>query len=120
MTTAVEAAPFIGGALLVSGAGVWASRRAELIRRWSSWVLIALVVGGAFALGAPAVAVLASVLAAAAMAEYARAAGLRLPEALVAGAAGSAPQPLAWLAPELLWPVLAAGALAALGRAAGR
>ncbi|MFC7742497.1 phosphatidate cytidylyltransferase [Nocardiopsis composta] len=114
MTTAVEAALFIGGALLVSGAGVWASRRAELIRRWSSWVLIALVVGGAFALGAPAVAVLASVLAAVAMAEYARAAGLRLPEALVAGAAVTALPPLAWLAPELLWRVLAAGALAAV------
>ncbi|WP_017556640.1 phosphatidate cytidylyltransferase [Nocardiopsis baichengensis] len=113
MIGAVEAAPYVAGALGVSGAGVWLSRRRELVRRWASWAVIAPVAGGAFALGAPATAVLAAAIAAVAMAEYGRMAGLRAPETAVAAATVAALPLVAWLAPEQLWRAAAAGALAA-------
>ncbi|MDA2803297.1 phosphatidate cytidylyltransferase [Nocardiopsis suaedae] len=113
MIGAVEAAPYIAGALGVSGAGVWLSRRRELVRRWISWAVIAPVVGGAFALGAPGAAVLASAVAAVAMAEYGRMAGLRTAETAVAGTVVAALPATAWLAPDLLWRAALLGVLAA-------
>jgi hypothetical protein len=58
--------------LVVAGIAVLASRRRELIRRWTTWVMIAPVVGIPIWIGRGTTAVLAAALAVVAVMEYAR------------------------------------------------
>lgn len=83
----LDAAPYLAGALGVSGLAVWRSRQRELVRRWTTWAIAAPLVTGALLLGSVGAAALASVLGAICALEYIRLARLRLPEgaALVAG-----------------------------------
>jgi phosphatidate cytidylyltransferase len=67
-----SATPFVAGALGISGLAVLRSRRRELVRRWTTWLVTAPLVGGAFLLGRPAVAALAAVLGAVGAWELAR------------------------------------------------
>jgi phosphatidate cytidylyltransferase len=100
------AAPYVAGALGVSGAAVVASGRAELIKRWATWCLTAPIVGGALLLGPVAVTALASMLGAVAAWELARLTGLREPERrLLLGVAALLPV-LAFMTPDRLTGVL--------------
>jgi phosphatidate cytidylyltransferase len=58
--------------LAVAGVAVLASRRRELIQKWTTWAMIAMVVGIPFWIGAGTTAVLAAALAVVAVIEYAR------------------------------------------------
>jgi len=102
----------MAGVLAVGGAGVLASRNAELIRRWRTWVVSAPLVAGCLWLGAPGAAGLAAALGVVAAVEYGRLARLRAADVtLIAVAAVAAPL-AAWRAPAELARVLAAAALA--------
>jgi phosphatidate cytidylyltransferase len=106
------AAPYVGGALGVSGVAVVASGRGELFARWGTWCLTAPIVGGALIAGPVAVMVLAAALGVVGGWELGRISVLRRPERLILmGAAGGMPM-VAAIAPEriagalLLLPVL--------------
>lgn len=102
----------IGGVLVLGGVGVLASRNAELIRRWRTWLVSAPLVAGCLWLGAPGAAALAAGLGVIAAVEYGRLARLRRADvALVAVAAIAVPL-TAWRAPADLVRVLAVAALA--------
>jgi len=58
--------------LAIAGIAVLVSRRRELIQKWTTWVLIAMVVGIPFWMGKGATAVLAAALAVVAVIEFAR------------------------------------------------
>jgi phosphatidate cytidylyltransferase len=60
------------GILVIAGIAVLASRRRELIQKWSTWMLIAPVVGIPIWIGRGTTAVLAAALAVVAVMEYAR------------------------------------------------
>ena len=60
------------GILVIAGIAVFASRRRELIQKWTTWALIAPVVGIPIWIGRGTTAVLAAVLAVVAVIEYAR------------------------------------------------
>jgi phosphatidate cytidylyltransferase len=60
------------GILVIAGIAVLASRRRELIQKWSTWMLIAPVVGMPIWIGRGTTAVLAAALAVVAVMEYAR------------------------------------------------
>jgi phosphatidate cytidylyltransferase len=60
MITVLDSAPYVAGALGIGGAGVLASRRRELILRWTTWAVTAPLVGGAMLLGAPGATALAA------------------------------------------------------------
>ncbi len=88
--------------LLVAGAAVLASRRRELIRRWTTWVMIAPVVGIPIWIGRGTTAVLAAALAVVAVFEYARLVKLgKVDTYLLLGLAVLYPL-AAWLHPPLL------------------
>ena len=72
MIGVLDTAPYVAGALGAGGVGVFASRRRELIRRWSTWAVTAPIVGGAVLLGRPGMTILASALAVVATVEYGR------------------------------------------------
>ena len=119
------AAPYVAGALGVSGAAVFASGRAELIKRWATWCLTAPIVGGALLVGPIAVTALASLLGAVAAWELARMTRLRTPERLLLlGVAAVLPVLAAWSPDRLtgllvLLPVLFVLPTIARGEAAG-
>jgi phosphatidate cytidylyltransferase len=104
---ALDAAPYVAGALGAGGVGVWLSGQRELVRRWTTWVVTAPVVGGALAFGSGGATVLASVLAVVAVREYAR----------LVGCLTAADRVFLQVSAVLL-PVLAYVAPSALGRAA--
>lgn len=83
----LDTAPYLAGALGVSGLAVWRSRQRELVRRWLTWAIAAPLVTVSLLLGHPGAAVLASLLGAVCALEYARLVRLRAPERalLVAG-----------------------------------
>ncbi|MET0740272.1 MAG: phosphatidate cytidylyltransferase [Candidatus Nanopelagicales bacterium] len=119
------AAPYVAGALGVSGAAVVASGRRELIARWWTWCLTAPIVGGALLVGPMAVTTLASVLGVVAAWEFARMTALRAPErVLLMGVVGTLPV-LAALSPGrltgalLLLPMLFALPTIARGETSG-
>lgn len=109
MIGVLDTAPYVAGALGAGGVGVFASRRRELIRRWSTWAVTAPVVGGAMLLGTPGAAVLAVALAIVAVAEYGRLVRLPMPDRCTIGAAVSAVIATAALAPGHVSSALAAG-----------
>jgi phosphatidate cytidylyltransferase len=88
--------------LVIAGIAVLASRRRELIQKWTTWVLIAPVVGIPIWIGRGTTAVLAAVLAVIAVIEYARLVKLsRVDTCLLLGLAVLYPL-AAWLRPSLL------------------
>ncbi|MQY08920.1 phosphatidate cytidylyltransferase [Actinomadura macrotermitis] len=114
MMTALQAAPAVGGALVVGGVGVALSRRREYIVRWCAWAVAVPVALGAFALGGPGLALLAALGGTVCAAEYAALARLRWADRGVLHAAVLALPAAAWLVPGQLPRVLAAAVLAAL------
>jgi phosphatidate cytidylyltransferase len=88
--------------LAIGGIAVLVSRRRELIQKWTTWVLIAMVVGIPFWIGKGATAVLAAALAVVAVIEFARLVRLsRLDTCLLVTLAVLYPV-AAWLRPSLL------------------
>src|SRR5258708_40257331 len=92
------------GILVIGGIAVLASRRRELIRKWTTWVLIAPVVGIPIWIGRGTTSVLAAALAVEAVVEYPRLGKLsRVDTGLLLGPAGMYPL-AAWLHHPLLLP----------------
>jgi phosphatidate cytidylyltransferase len=90
--------------LVIGGIAVLASRRRELIQKWTTWVLIAPVVGIPIWIGRGTTAVLAAALAVVAVMEYARLVKpSRVDTGLLLGLAVLYPL-AAWLRPSLLAP----------------
>jgi phosphatidate cytidylyltransferase len=88
--------------LVIGGIAVLASRRRELIQKWTTWVLIAPVVGIPIWIGRGTTAVLAAALAVVAVMEYARLVKpSRVDTGLLLGLAVLYPL-AAWLRPSLL------------------
>ncbi|MFE6892489.1 phosphatidate cytidylyltransferase [Streptomyces sp. NPDC057694] len=112
MTTVASLAPWLGGALALAGAGVLASRRRELMVRWCAWAVGVPLVTGAFWLGAPGVAALATAAALIAVREFGGLLDLPLTDRAVLAAAVTAVIVTAWLAPGEILRAGAAGALA--------
>ncbi|MFJ8828176.1 phosphatidate cytidylyltransferase [Streptomyces sp. NPDC102467] len=112
MTGVASLAPWLGGALVVSGVAVGVSRHRELLIRWCAWALGMPVVTAAFWWGRPGIALLAGIVAVVAVLEFG--ALTRLPRAERAVLATAVPGLIlaaAW-APDQLWRVGAVGALA--------
>jgi phosphatidate cytidylyltransferase len=88
--------------LAIAGIAVLVSRKRELIQKWTTWVLIAMVVGIPFWMGKGATAVLAAALAVVAVIEFARLVKLsRLDTGMLLSLAVLYPL-AAWLRPSLL------------------
>ncbi|MGW4392551.1 phosphatidate cytidylyltransferase [Streptomyces sp. NPDC004685] len=112
MTGVASLAPWLGGALVVSGVAVGVSRRRELIVRWCAWAGGVPVVIAAFWWGRPGVALLAGIVAVIAVLEFG--ALTRLPHADRAVLATAVPGLIvaaAW-APDEAWRLGAVGAFA--------
>lgn len=88
--------------LAVAGAAVLISRKPELIQKWRTWVLIAPAVGLPVWFGEGSTAVLASILAVVAVAEFARLVGLGRADTGVLTTLAVLYPFAAWLRPELL------------------
>lgn len=88
--------------LVVAGLAVLASGRAELRRRWVTWVLIAPVVGLPIWLGRPTTALLAAVLAVQGVREFVPMVNLPRPERVILFGLAVAYPVAAWLSPSLL------------------
>jgi phosphatidate cytidylyltransferase len=86
----------------VAGVAVFASRRRELIQKWTTWVLILPVVGIPIWLGRGPTALLAAVLAVIAVLEYARLTRLNRVDTGVLLALAVLYPLTAWLRPQLL------------------
>lgn len=97
--------------LALGGVAVAATGRAELRRRWSTWVLIAPVVGLPIWAGRPTTTALAVLLAVLAVREFVLLVRLPRPEALLLYALGVLYPLAAWQGPDLLLlaPVVALG-----------
>ncbi|MER5951837.1 phosphatidate cytidylyltransferase [Streptomyces sp. NPDC001904] len=112
MTTVASLAPWLGGALALAGAGVAASRRRELMVRWCAWAVGVPAVTGAFWLGPPGVAAVATAAALIAVHEFGGLLNLPRVDRAVLSAAVAAVILSAWLAPGETLRAAAAGALA--------
>ncbi|MFF4030287.1 phosphatidate cytidylyltransferase [Streptomyces sviceus] len=121
MTTVASLAPFLGGALALSGVAVAVSRRRELMVRWCAWAVGVPLVTAAFWWGEPGAAAVAVVVGVIAVLEFG---GLmllgRVDRAVLAAAVASVVL-TAWLAPGevLRAPAVGALAVAAVPLAAG-
>ena len=102
----------LAGVLALGGAGALASRNAEVIRKWRTWMVCAPLVAGFLWLGAPGAALLAAGLGAAGAVEYGRLARLRTADSWLVAAAAAALPLVAWRAPARLGHVFAAALLA--------
>jgi phosphatidate cytidylyltransferase len=102
----------MAGVLALGGVGVLATRNAELISRWRTWLVSAPLVAGCLWFGAPGAVALAAALGVVAAVEYGRLARLRRADVLVVAAAAVAVPLAAWRAPAGLPRVLGAAALA--------
>ena len=103
----------LAGVLALGGAAALASRNAEVIRKWRTWMACAPLVAGFLWLGAPGAALLAAGLGAAGAVEYGRLARLRTADSWLVAAAAAALPLVAWRAPARLGHVFAAALLAA-------
>lgn len=99
----LDTAPYLAGALGVSGLAVWRSRQRELVRRWLTWAVAAPLVTVSLLLGSPGAAALAAALGVVCALEYARLVRLRTPERLIL-VAGTALLPWVALAGDMHWP----------------
>jgi phosphatidate cytidylyltransferase len=102
MITVLDSAPYVAGALGIGGAGVLASRRRELILRWTTWAVTAPVVGGAMLLGAPGATALAAGIGIVCAVEYGRLVRLPKVDRTVLAAAVAMLAVAAWLDPDHL------------------
>ncbi|WP_443058119.1 phosphatidate cytidylyltransferase [Streptomyces sp. NBC_00820] len=105
-------APFLGGALALSGVAVAASRRRELLIRWCAWAVGVPLVAGAFWLGRPGAAAVAVAVGVIAVLEFGGLMRLGRVDRVVLAAAVTGVVLAAWLAPGQVFRVLAIGALA--------
>lgn len=112
MLGVVEIAPWVGGLLALSGVAIALSGRRDLLRRWCLWVVAVPVVLALFWWGEPGLALLTSVVAVVATLELGRMLELPRVDRLVLGAALLAVVGTAWLSPEHVVQVAAAGLLA--------
>ncbi|WP_269302547.1 phosphatidate cytidylyltransferase [Aeromicrobium sp. HA] len=111
MVSVESLVPWIGGALVIGGIAVLASRRGELIRRWLIWAGAVPVVVALFWWGGPGTALLASVAGIVAAIELGILLGLRREDVVVLGVALVGVVGTAWLEPDLVLHALGAGAL---------
>jgi phosphatidate cytidylyltransferase len=102
----------MGCVLAVGGAGALASRNAELIRTWRTWLVSAPLVAGFLWLGAPGAALLAAGLGVVGAVEYGRLARLGAADSWLVAAVAAILPLVAWRAPGRLGHVLAAALLA--------
>ena len=102
----------LAGVLALGGMGALASRNAEVIRTWRTWMVCAPLVAGFLWLGAPGAALLAGGLGAVGAMEYGRLARLRTADSWLVAAAAAALPLIAWRAPARLGHVFAAALLA--------
>ncbi|TDC06038.1 phosphatidate cytidylyltransferase [Nonomuraea longispora] len=79
----LDTAPYLAGALGVSGLAVWRSRQRELARRWTTWAVAAPLVTGCLLLGPRGATVLAVLLGVVCAVEYTRLVRLRTPERVI-------------------------------------
>ncbi|WTI12737.1 phosphatidate cytidylyltransferase [Streptomyces sp. NBC_00820] len=112
MITMASLAPFLGGALALSGVAVAASRRRELLIRWCAWAVGVPLVAGAFWLGRPGAAAVAVAVGVIAVLEFGGLMRLGRVDRVVLAAAVTGVVLAAWLAPGQVFRVLAIGALA--------
>ncbi|MGI5358688.1 phosphatidate cytidylyltransferase [Streptomyces sp. CA-252508] len=112
MTTVASLAPFLTGALALSGVAVAASRRRELLVRWCAWAVGVPLVTAAFWWGRPGTAAIACVVGVIAVVEYGGLLRLGRADRAVLAAAVVGVVLAAWLAPGEVFRVAAAGALA--------
>ncbi|MGW7053496.1 phosphatidate cytidylyltransferase [Streptomyces sp. NPDC054887] len=112
MTSVAALAPWLGGALLVSGVAVVASRRRELLVRWCAWAVGVPVVTAAFWWGRPGIALLSITVAVVAVLEFGALTRLPRTDRTVLATAVTGLIVAAALAPEHVWRVAAVGALA--------
>jgi phosphatidate cytidylyltransferase len=88
--------------LVIGGIAVFASRKRELIQKWTTWLLIAPIVGIPVWIGRGPTAVLAAALAVIAVMEYARLVKLSRIDTAILLALGVLYPLAAWLRPSLL------------------
>lgn len=112
MSSVAALAPWLGGALLVSGVAVGVSRRRELLVRWSAWAVGVPVVTAAFWWGRPGITLLAAVVAVVAVLEFGALTRLPRADRAVLAAAVTGLVVAAASAPEQVWRVGAVGVLA--------
>jgi phosphatidate cytidylyltransferase len=112
VTSVAVLAPWLGGALLVSGMVVGASRRRELLVRWCAWAVGVPVATAAFWWGRPGIALLAGIVAVIAVLEFGALTRLPRTDRAVLAAAVTGLIIAAATAPDQVWRVGALGALA--------
>ena len=112
MSSVAALAPWLGGALLVSGVVVGASRRRELMVRWCAWAVGVPVATAAFWWGRPGIALLAVVVAVVAVLEFGALTRLPRTDRGVLAAAVTGLVVAAAFSPDHVWRVGAVGAVA--------
>jgi phosphatidate cytidylyltransferase len=112
MVTVASLAPHLGGALVLSGIAVVASRRRELLVRWFAWAIGVPLVTGAFWWGPPGTAAVAIVVGVIAVMEYGGLVRLGWPDRVVLAAGVTGVVLATWLSPGQVLRVLAVSALA--------
>ena len=103
----------LAGVLTFGGIAALASRNAEVLRKWRTWMVSAPLVVGCLWLGAPGAALLAAVLGVTAAAEYGRLAKLRPADTMAVAAVAAVLPLVAWRMPAELGRAVA-GALVAV------
>jgi phosphatidate cytidylyltransferase len=106
------AVAWVGGALAAGGIAVLASRKAELIRKWRTWTLAAVLVIGCLWLGRTGAAALAAGLGVVAAAEFGRLTRLRVVDTVLLGVVAAALPWVAWAEPGMLPRAVAMAVLA--------
>jgi CDP-diglyceride synthetase len=91
----------MAGVLALGGVGVLASRNAELIRRWRTWLMSAPLVAGCLWFGAPGAVALAAPLGVVAAVEYGRLSRLRPADTVLVGDVGAWCAGRRWQGPAL-------------------
>ncbi|MEU6889508.1 phosphatidate cytidylyltransferase [Streptomyces viridosporus] len=112
MITVASLVPYLGGALVLGGIAVAASRRRELLIRWCAWAVGVPLVTGAFWWGRPGAAAVAIVVGVIAVVEFGGLMRLGWADRLVLAVAVTGVVLAAWLAPGQVLRVVAIGALA--------
>ncbi|MCX4403585.1 phosphatidate cytidylyltransferase [Streptomyces sp. NPDC059837] len=112
MITVASLAPYLGGALVLGGIAVAASRRRELFIRWCAWAVAVPLVTGAFWLGRPGAAAIAIAAGVIGVMEYGGLMRLGRADRAVLATAVAGVVLAAWLTPGQVLRVIATGALA--------
>jgi phosphatidate cytidylyltransferase len=110
--TVTSLVPYLGGALVLGGIAVAASRRRELLIRWCAWAVGVPLVTGAFWWGRPGAAAVAIVVGVIAVMEFGGLMRLGRPDRVVLAAAVTGVVLAALLAPGQVFRVAGIGALA--------